>query len=59
MRFTAPKLGDVLAKKFRIAEARTTKNAWERKLEETARQLGADLTDPAQFRTVDDLVRGR
>ncbi|MEK7073091.1 MAG: hypothetical protein AAB974_01505 [Patescibacteria group bacterium] len=59
MRFTAPKLGDVLAKKFRIAEARTTKASWQDRLVEVARQLGADLTKPEDFRMVDELVRGR
>lgn len=59
MRYSSPKLGDVLAKSFRVAETRTAHAEWERKLETVARQLGADLSKPEDFRTVDELVRGR
>lgn len=58
-RYSSPKLGDKFPKAFRIAEARVTKASWQDRLVEVARQLGADLTNPEDFRTVDELVRGR
>ncbi len=52
------KLGDVFARQFRVVEARTAIRQWEKTLEQVARQVGADLSDPDQFQVVDELVRG-
>lgn len=58
-RFSAPKLGDVMATAFRLAEFRARHDQWQRNLESVAHQVGADLADEEQFRLVDELVRGR
>ena len=58
-RFRAPKLGDVLATAFRLAEFRARHDEWQRNLMLVARQVGADLAKPDEFRLVDELLRGQ